>query len=72
MQNNAKKLIELATIDLLYAQLELRCANQQSDAMKRIALHLDEMASHLSGLTRVLQIADAASGEMDRKKRHSA
>ena len=44
MQNDAKKLIKLATIDLLYAQSEVRCGDQENEAMKRIAMHLDAIA----------------------------
>jgi hypothetical protein len=68
----AKKLIELATINLLYAQLEVRCGDKQSETMKRIAMHLDEIAGHLSGLDSILQSSDFADSEPDRTKLRSA
>ena len=67
MQNDAKKLIELATIDLLYAQSEVRCGDQENEAMKRIAMHLDAIAGHLDGLTNVLQIAAVDHSQPDGK-----
>jgi cell division protein ZapA (FtsZ GTPase activity inhibitor) len=72
MQIYAKKLIQLATIDLLYAQLEVRCGDQQSETMKRIAVHLEEIADHLGSLTNVLQTTAIADSQTDVKKLRSA
>jgi hypothetical protein len=56
----------------VYAQLEVRCGDQHNEAIKRIAMHLDEIASHLSGLTSILQSADVAASETGAKKWHIA
>ena len=63
MQSDAKRLFELATVDLLYASLEVKCAEQPSEAMLRIGDHLEELMRHLAGLERIFEGADAAANQ---------
>ena len=58
MTNEAKSLIELASVDLAYAQLELACAEQSSELLDRIRFHLNEVSRRLSELTQ--SVNDAA------------
>jgi hypothetical protein len=72
MQNDAKQLIEIATVNLLYAQAEIKCHDQRSEALRRIGRHLAQIATQLSALTSVLNAAEDADGEADGKQRRCA
>ncbi len=52
MPNGAKNLLELASIELAYARLEIRYADQSDEVLNRIAFHLDEMKQLLTELAR--------------------
>jgi hypothetical protein len=72
MQNDAKKLFDLAAVDLLYADFEVKFTEQPNDAVRRIAHHLDELRRHLTELERIFEGADASGGKTDGNQRLSA
>jgi len=51
MPSVAKKLIELAGIDLEYARLEIAYADQPSRLLDRIGYHLNELNRYMSELS---------------------
>ena len=64
MLKKTKSLIELASIDLAYAQLEIVCADQPSELLDRIGFHLREVNQRLSELTRSFDESDVASEDI--------
>ncbi len=64
MPNEAKSLIELASVDLTYAQLEIVYADQPSELLERIGFHLSEVSRRLSEL--IKSVNDAAMGQCRR------
>ena len=58
MLKEAKSLIELASIDLAYAQLEIACADGSSKMLDHIGFHLNEVSRRLSELTQSVNAAE--------------
>ena len=60
MLKEAKSLIEVASIDLAYAQLEIACADGSSEMLDRIGFHLNEVSRRLSELMKCIDEAELA------------
>ncbi len=50
MRKSVIEFLELASIDLSYAELEIRFADQPTKALDNIGYHLNELKKHLSEL----------------------
>jgi hypothetical protein len=61
MQNEAKRLLELASVDLGYAQLEVQFAEQPTEALSRIGYHLSELEKRLDTLICSIESVDATA-----------
>jgi hypothetical protein len=64
MLKEAKSLIELASIDLAYAQLEIACADGSSKMLDRIGFHLNEVSRRLSELTQSVNAAELSKEDI--------
>jgi hypothetical protein len=52
MRDEMKRLIELASVDLSFAELEVRFSDDPSDALNRIGHHLKELRGYVDELAR--------------------
>lgn len=55
MQDELKRLIELASADLSFAEMEVRFAESPNDALRRIGYHLAELRRYVDDLARVAE-----------------
>jgi hypothetical protein len=72
MPNEAKRLIDLASIDLGYAQLEIAYADQSSEMLERIRFHLNDLKGRLSELTQSIECVEVAKEKINVSSKRKA
>ena len=72
MLKKTKSLIELAGIDLAYAQLEIACADESGEMLERIGFHLNEVSRRLSELTQSVDEAERSKEDITVAEKRTA